>query len=415
MITPENALCYDLKVIPLKDGMIDISWSLDTNTLKELLEIEDINKILNLHENIDFQLEIDSKDTFDTINLKQFNFSSIDETNKYIGNIVFSCIIDFNKNQFEETTYYLRIKISSDPKNCQVLKGSTLFNETIQIDDIWSNTLQFNIPKNYTKDIIDIMYATVADFNAYNKEVSSANFYYIFQAFADTLNKEFGFVIDTKNANFLNKSLPNFLNKTFGTLFKFTDVENISMEEYRRVLQNLSIAYQNGGAWNYIKEVLKYFVGYTPDLITFKNFYPWILRTRKQLLGSDYVVNNIELEDPINYAQKDPTEFSDRNYYNPESGYYTFKTDYEQPNDNNKILLLRQNFKTFTFVVKTDNFFNRNIDTNKIKSILNILKSVYTKYILNIEEQMEVADVLDALLVETNVALFASDDEYISF
>lgn len=415
MITPENALCYDLKVIPLKDGMIDISWSLDTNNLKELLEIEDINKILNLHENIDFQLEIDSKDTFDTINLKQFNFSSIDETNKYIGNIVFSCIIDFNKNQFEETTYYLRIKISSDPKNCQVLKGSTLFNETIQIDDIWSNTLQFNIPKNYTKDIIDIMYATVADFNAYNKEVGSANFYYIFQAFADTLNKEFGFVIDTKNANFLNKSLPNFLNKTFGTLFKFTDVENISMEEYRRILQNLSVAYQNGGAWNYIKEVLKYFVGYTPDLITFKNFYPWILRTRKQLLGSDYVVNNIELEDPINYAQKDPTEFSDRNYYNPESGYYTFKTNYEQPNDNNKILLLRQNFKTFTFVVKTDNFFNRNIDTNKIKSILNILKSVYTKYILNIEEQMEVADVLDALLVETNVALFASDDEYISF
>lgn len=415
MITPENALCYDLKVIPLKDGMIDISWSLDTNALKELLETEDINKILNLHENIDFQLEIDSKDTFDTINLKQFNFSNIDETNKYIGNIVFSCIVDFNKNQFEETTYYLRIKISSDPKNCQVLKGSTLFNETIQIDDIWSNTLQFNIPKNYTKDIIDIMYATVADFNAYNKEVGSANFYYIFQAFADTLNKEFGFVIDTKNANFLNKSLPNFLNKTFGTLFKFTDVENISMEEYRRVLQNLSIAYQNGGAWNYIKEVLKYFVGYTPDLITFKNFYPWILRTRKQLLGSDYVVNNIELEDPINYAQKDPTDFSDRNYYNPESGYYTFKTDYEQPNDNNKILLLRQNFKTFTFVVKTDNFFNRNIDTNKIKSILNILKSVYTKYILNIEEQMEVADVLDALLVETNVALFASDDEYISF
>lgn len=413
MITPKNALCYDLKVVPLKDGTIDISWSLDTNTLKTLLEAEDINKILNLHENIDFQLEIDSKDTFDTINLKQFNFSSVDETNKYIGNIVFSCIIDFNKNQLEETTYYLRIKISNNAKNYQVLKGNILLNTPIQIDDPWSNTLKFNIPKNYTKDIIEIMYATVADFNAYNKEINSANFYYLFQAFADVLNKEFSFVINTKNSNFLNKSLPDILNKTFGVLFKFTNVDNISMEEYRRILSNLAIAYQNGGAWNYIKEVLKYLIGYYPDLITFKNFYPWILRKR-DFFGFG-TCNNKDLEEPINFAAFDPINFKDRNYYNPESSYYVFKAEYEQPNDNNKILLLNQDFKKFTFGVKVDNFYNRDIDQEKVKTILNILKSAYTKYTLNIEDKIEVADVLDALLINNNEVLLTSDEEYLSY
>ena len=57
-------------------------------------------------------------------------------------------------------------------------------NLTIEFEDQWSESYKFIVRKNYTKDIIEQMYLTVADFNAYNKEAKSANMYYIFQAFA---------------------------------------------------------------------------------------------------------------------------------------------------------------------------------------------------------------------------------------
>ena len=408
IIEPVASLCNDLLVIPLKDGTLDISWELNTNNLKELLSSE-CDKILNLHENLDFDIQIDNVNTFDSINLKTINFSNI--TDKYIGNIVFSAIIDFNKNQFEETTYFIRIKIRNSEMNCQVINSGNITFKTIQINDSWSNILEFKIPKNYTKDIVEIMYKVVADSNSYNKEVRSANFYYLFQAFAYTLNKEYHSLLDIKSSNFLYKSKPDYLINSFGQMFKFTDVNNISMEEYRRVLIKLIIGYQNGGAWNYIKEILQYFVGYYPDLTNFSNFYPWILRT-KELLG---ITQEGTEEEPINYAINDPTNFSDRNYYNPESGYYVYEQDFIQNKDNNLILLLGKNFKKFTFIVKSDNFFNRNIDIDKIKTTLNILKSAYTKYTLNIEEQIELSEANNAIMANDDEALLLNDDNYISF
>ena len=378
IIEPITNLCNDLLVVPLKDGVLDISWVIDTNTLKNLLSLE-CDKILNLHESLDFDIQIDNLNTFDSVNLKTFSFSDI--TDKYIGNIVFSAIIDFNKNQFEETTYFLRIKIKNSEMNCQIVNNGNVSFETIQINDNWSNTLQFNVPKNYTKDIVEIMYKIVADSNSYNKEVKSANFYYLFQAFAYNINKEYHSLLDIKNSNFLFKSKPDYLAKCFGELFKFTDTENISMEEYRRILKNLIIGYQNGGAWNYIKEVLQYFIGYYPELHTFNDFYPWILRT-KEMLG---ITQEGTEEEPIDYAINDPINFADRNYYNPESGYYLFDNSYPNQKDNNIVMLLDSNFKKFTFVVRADNFFNRQIEFTKISKVLNILKSAYTKYILNFE------------------------------
>lgn len=406
IIDVENSLCNDLIVIPLQDGKLDISWAIDTNKLKEILS-DNYSKILNLHENINFDIEIDNVDTFNSINLKQFTFDTLND--KYIGNIVFSAVIPFNKNQFEETTYYFRVKIKNSETTYLVNDG---ISETIQINDVWAEPLKFNVPKNYTKDIVEIMYNIVADSNSYNKEVKSANFYYLFQAFAYNINKEYYSLLDIKNSNFLFKSKPDYLANCFGELFKFYDTENISMEEYRRILAKLIVGYQNGGAWNYIKEVLQYFVGYYPELNTFNNFYPWILRT-KEMLG---ITQEGTEEDPVDYAINDPVNFSDRNYYNPESGYYLFDSSYPNEKDNNLAMLLDSNFNKFTFVVRSDNFFNRLIDSTKISKILDILKSAYTKYILNIDEQVPVedSDATNALMAN-NVEPILSDEDYISY
>lgn len=386
-----DKICYDLLATPLEDGILDLSWSVDTDSLMEILKNNSIDKILNFHDKIDFDIQIDSVDTFDSINLKEFKFSSIDKS--YRGNIVFSTIIQFNKDKFEETNYFFRIKLSNDSVKYNVFSDNSETITTIQFEDTWSNPLHFSIPKNYTKDLVESMYRIVADFNAYNKEAKSANFYYLFQAVATSLNDEFNYIQDVKNSKLINKALPDDIVNTFGSLFKFSDTYGLTMEEYKRIIKSLIIGYQNGGAWNYIKEVLKYLIGYTPKLVTFDNFYPWILRKNG-------------LEDPI---------WSERNYYNPQTNYYLYKNNFDKQKNKNLIMLLNKNENTFSFIVKSDNFFNRDIDTNKIKNILNLLKSAYTKYILNIEEKIEETNFTDYILVNDDTFLLANEDYHISY
>ena len=64
IITPNNALCYDLLVIPFDDGILDISWSLDTDEIRELL-ISSYDKIINFQDLIDFEIQIDSNENFE--------------------------------------------------------------------------------------------------------------------------------------------------------------------------------------------------------------------------------------------------------------------------------------------------------------------------------------------------------------
>lgn len=411
-----NKLCNDLLVIPLEDGLIDISWAIDTNIIRQELLKKGILKILNLHENIDFIIQIDSANTFDSINLKEYIFSEVNK--KYIGNIVFSAIVPFNKDKFEETSYYLRIKVIEN----EVVYNTLIEQETqtsITINDSWSDTLKFNIPKNYTKDLVETMYKMVADFNAYSKEAKSANMYYIFQAVATQLNTQFKYITDEKNKHFINKSLPDSLVNIFGILFKFSDAYGISMEEYRRIIKNLIIGYQNGGAWNYIAEVLKYLIGYKPELVTLKNFYPWILRRENK----EYT-ENPETQKPI----EDP-DWSVRNYYNPMTNFYLYDETgefgiYNSDNQyiNNKnlnknlIMLTNSNTRDFTFIVKASNFFNRTIDINKIRKILDLLKSVYTKYSLNIDNYIEPQTFENFIYVnDEKDVLLASNEEYLMY
>lgn len=402
-----NSICNDLLAIQLDDGVIDLSWAIDTDRLKDILD-DEIEKILNFREKVNFVIQIDNVNTFDSINLKQYTFSNLEQT--YRGNIVYSAIINFNKNKFEETNYYFRVKILNETSSFNVLQNGVEQVIPITFEDSWSEAHSFTIRKNYTKDLVETMYSLVADFNAYNKEAKSANMYYIFQAIATSLNEQFDFIQDEKERTFINKSLPDFLVDTFGVLFKFVDSYGLSMEEYRRILSKLIVAYQHGGAWNYIKEVLKYLVGYTPELFTLKNFYPWILR-KAEIIG--YTTDG----QPIyNWEREDPNPFSNRNYYNPDSNYYLYKSGYAKEKNKNSVMLTSGKERLFTFIVKTENFFNVSVDSNKMKQILNLLKSAYTKYSLNIEKYMEPSANEQYILADdTNVIFVNPVDDYLRY
>ena len=55
-----TSICSDLLAIQLEDGVLDLSWTLDTDTLRDKLRLNNISKILNFQQNIDFVIEIDN-------------------------------------------------------------------------------------------------------------------------------------------------------------------------------------------------------------------------------------------------------------------------------------------------------------------------------------------------------------------
>ena len=72
--------------------------------------------------------------------------------------------------------------------------------------------------------------------------------------------------------------------------------------------------------------------------------------------------------------------------------------------------------RLFTFIVKTENFFNVSVDSNKMKQILNLLKSAYTKYSLNIEKYMEPSANEQYILADdTNVIFVNPVDDYLRY
>ena len=78
-------------------------------------------------------------------------------------------------------------------------------------------------------------------------------------------------------------------------------------------------------------------------------------------------------------------------------------------------MLFNENTKNNIFIVKTNNFFNRKIDVNKIKLTLNLLKSVYTKYNLNINDYIESIELTNDILVNDNEYLLVSTDYVLKY
>ena len=78
-------------------------------------------------------------------------------------------------------------------------------------------------------------------------------------------------------------------------------------------------------------------------------------------------------------------------------------------------MLFNENAKNNIFIVKTNNFFNRKIDINKIKLTLNLLKSVYTKYNLNINDYIESVELTNDILINDNEYLLVSTDYVLKY
>lgn len=370
-------LCNNLLCCQLDESNYSLSWDLDTNKIKSYLkENYNIEKIYDFQEKINYIIEIDNVVTFDSINKKEFIFINISHN---IGKITQSCIINFTQ-QLEKTNFYIRVKIIDGDYTCIVKLNNQQQLLSINIENDFSNILNIIIDKDYTLDIIKVMYNGIPDSNTYSKGAYDANFYYILQCFAIQDNILFNKLNLVKNNFFIHKCNPKELDECFGGILGFNRPIDIIEEEYRRIIIELFKSLQIAGTESSILNIIKYLIGEDAEIIYFNNLYSWILRD---------AYHQKHYEDPNLVI--DP---SDSSYTNNLSNYYLFDSNLlKQANRKNKILLLNKNFKLFNFEIINDNFFNNNINKDAIQQIINKLKPLYTKYFLNIQSMEEIENV----------------------
>lgn len=392
MIINLEKVCKELMYSDFEDKTI-LSFELDTQKIKNELKKINIQRIYNLKDNINFIIQVDNVSTFNSINLKEYEFNNLEN---YKGNLVYSCVLKICERQLDnESTFYYRVKIKQISQQYNILKDDVQGYYNFEFENNWSDFCEIKIKKNYTLDILLSMYNFIADYNAYNKEVKSANFYNFLLPHAKEFNKSFEEIIKTKEMNLLDKCNTNELDNVFGNNYGFNIPFNINTEEYRRMLINLRKAYLNAGTYNSINSVIKYFFGEDAEFKDYRNIYPWILRNKKR-----------KLKDPNNPS-----------YTNYKSNYYLYDKERKFDIQKNKIMLLKKDFKKFNFEIKFDNFFNINFIKSDIEKVINMLKPVYTKYILYIKEieDFNPPPYVSPLLVQDQVILKGSDDSYIKY
>lgn len=367
-----------------------LSFELDKQQIKSKLQELGFQKIYNFDDNLNFIIQIDSKNTFDTINLQEYKFKNLQH---YSGKLIYSCIIKIAERQLEEeSTFYFRVKIEEGQKQYNIKKDEVQGYYNFDFVNEWSTPKQITIKKNYTMDILLAMYNFIADYNAYNKEIKSANFYNFLLPHAKELNSIFAEIIKSKDLFLLDKCDTNELDKIFGNNYGFNIPFNMNTEEYRRVIENLRVSYMKAGTYDSINTVIKYFLGENAIFSDYRFVYPWILRNRE-----------IVAENP--------------SYNNYKSNYYVYNNDRYANKLKNEAMILSNNFKKFNFKVKFDNFFNTEFDKKEIEVIINKLKPVYDKYILRIEEveTFNPPSYISPLLVKDDVVLKGGDESYIKY
>lgn len=387
IINFDKTLCENLDFVDFEEKTI-LSFELNKQAIKEKLQNLGVQKIYNFDDIINFDIEIDSTPDFNSANLKQINFRDLQ---CFVGHRVCSCIIEIaHKQEDEELTFYYRVKVNEQEKSYQIKENDWQTTDIFGFVNDWSETCEVKIKQNYTLNIIKAMYDFIADRNSYNKEVYSANFYSFLFPHAKEFNKAYNEILKTKEMFILQKCDTNYLNEVFGYNYGFNIPFNINTEEYRRILMTLRRSYISAGTFTSIANVLYYFTGEKVVYKDFKNIYPWILREKE-------------------------VEYDHPSYTNYKSNYYLYNINrLDNEKAKNEIMLLDDDFAKFNFIIKGDNFYNYDIDTYNILTIINKLKPVYTKCILSIDEKEDYnpTELTNCLLVDDDYLILFDNEIY---
>lgn len=241
---PPEAIPVDLRYYRTDiDGVYVFHWGFDEAYISPSLS------------SLDFDLQIDTINTFDSSNLQ--TFTSTTAISYQNGNVRKGFAINVaSRLDFSEQTWYARVRTRS----------GVLTSE-------WSDTLTWTILQKWEQGKSERIIENLPDFHVYNKQdllrpttSRNTNLYVVAQTYGQEFDK-----VELENAlistdNYISSCRDESLYNNFGVSFKYQKPTNQQFVEYRMCLLNLLLASMDGSTANAVKKVVKSFTGVDPDL-----------------------------------------------------------------------------------------------------------------------------------------------------
>jgi hypothetical protein len=232
------------------DGVYVFHWGFDAGFITPLLATAD------------FDLELDTVSTFDSLNLTQFtsltalNFQNGDARKGF--DVPVASRIDK-----QEQVWYARVRTRIG------------FNVSA-----WSSVLQFIIPERFEVESSENIVNALPDFHVYGKEDllkpvvdRNSNLYTVATMYGKEVDRTLLENLLTTTNNYVNLCRDEQLYNNFGVLFNYRKPQTQEFVEYRMCLLDLILAALVGGTIDAIQRVVRCFTGIDPviELIRDRN------------------------------------------------------------------------------------------------------------------------------------------------
>jgi hypothetical protein len=208
---------------------------------------------------IDFDLQIDTVTTFDSLNLQQFDSLSV--LNYQNGNVRKGAAIQVALRQDgTEQTWYWRVRTK----------------QGINFSD-WSAPAQFTILEKFEVESAENILNNLPDYHVYGKSdlkravsARSSKLYKFSNMYGKEIDQTKLENILTITNNYVSLCRDEQLFDNFGIFFDYTKPQIQTSVEYRNTLRNLVLGSLTGGTFTAIRRIVKSFTGVTPILGTVK-------------------------------------------------------------------------------------------------------------------------------------------------
>ena len=337
-----------------------MAWEIDPDGLTNTLYSNGITVFAGVLQQLNFNLQIDNTVNFNSINLKTFDNSSCEEYQN--GKIVKAYTINTPKETIDgDFDYYWKVKCNSSGVTATFVQSGIEGVTTFDITSDYCDGQTFTVYQDETIELAHSFVDSIPDKNSYTKDEYSTKIYVLMRIFADEFKNSYDEIKYSKDSFVVKKCKEKYLSTNFGTFLNYTKSNDITFAEYRQILYMLMSGYEKAGTKDYIQNVLKYLLGYKPDLIPLKTRYNWLIGTNRD-------------------GSYETTE----DYTNPAGRYFFLTSDY--PDLYNSIRLFSRNYVAYTTIVQLKNvwrYTENELSLDKVQETIGILKPAYLRMAYN--------------------------------
>jgi len=230
--------------------------------------------------NFDFEVHIDTVDTFDSVNLKVITRGILEDEESIFQNGPFikGITVDLGE-ELEETenkTIYWKVKI--------IYPYETDINFSGIYESNFSQVQSFVLEKSRTQEIAENLLVVIPDKNVYNKEIlhkekleRNTVLWNILSVYAEEFDKAYKEAYRLGRDNYLNDVREKAIYNNFGTFFGLQKTIKWEWVEYRELIRTFIKAALVGGTMAALGRALEVITGAYPKIRTLKGDPGWLL------------------------------------------------------------------------------------------------------------------------------------------